>query len=286
MAESRFVVTVTAENFQQVVLEGSRERPVLVDFWAEWCAPCRVLGPVLDKVADSLGGKLLVAKVDTEAQQALAMQFGIRSLPTVKLFWDGQPVDEFMGALPESEVRAFLERYIPRESDNLLGQADALLLRGELERAGELVANARAEDPDNPRVAIAEARIQAVQGNFDEAERSLNGLPLDAQDLPEIKTLRARMAFDRAVSGAPEPAQLAARLAADAGDSEARYQLAAHKVLAEDYQGALEDLLTLLRRDRKYGDDAARKAMVQVFELLGGGELVARYRAKMTSALF
>jgi putative thioredoxin len=287
MAASPYVVNVTAENFQQVVLEGSHERPVLVDFWAEWCAPCRMLGPLLDHIAAGLQGKLLVAKVNTEEQQSLAMQFGIRSLPTVQLFRDGQVVDEFMGALPESEIRAFLERHIPRESDTLLSRADALLARGDADGAAALLSVARADDPDNPRIGIAEARLLAVKGDFDAAEQTLNALPLDAQDLPEIKTLRARIGFDRAAGGSPDPAVLTARLARNPDDSAARYQLASHKILNEDYAGALEELLILLRRDRQYGDDAARKAMVQVFDLLGGsGDLVTRYRAKMTSALF
>ncbi len=287
MANSPYVVDVTADNFHQVVLEGSQQRPVLVDFWADWCAPCRSLAPVLTAVADSLQGKLLVAKVNTEEQQELAAQFGIRSLPTVKLFKNGQPVDEFMGALPESEVRAFIEKYIPRESDGLLQQAEALLTQGADEQAAALVAQAAAMDPDNSRVQVAQAQIKALQGEFATAEQLLNGLPLDAQDMPEAQALRAQLTFASALDGAPGAAALQQRLAADSGDSEARYQLAAHRVMAGDYEAALEELLTLLKRDRAYGEDAARKAMLQIFELLGGGgDLVSRYRGKMTSALF
>lgn len=287
MAESPYVVDVSADNFQQVVLEGSMERPVLVDFWAEWCAPCRMLGPLLDAIADTMGGKLLVAKVNTEEQQELAAQFGIRSLPTVKLFKAGQPVDEFMGALPEPEIRAFLEKHIPRESDAWLQQAEALLIEGQADQAAELVAKAREDDPNNPRGLITEARIKAHRGDFEAAETLLNTLPMDQQDHPDAQTLRAAMVFDKAVSGAPGMEALNQALEADPGNSEARYQRAARKVIERDYEAALEDFLTLLTRDRKYGDDAARKAMVQVFDLLGGsGELVTRYRGRMTTALY
>ena len=287
MADSPYVVDVSAENFDRIVLEGSHRHPVLVDYWAEWCAPCRMLAPILHTLADELGGKLLVAKINTEEQRELAAQYGIRSLPTVKLFKGGQPVDEFMGALPESEIRAFLDRHLERESDALLLRAENLLADGETEQAAELVEQARNADPDNPRTLIAHARVKVRLGDFEAAEKSLDALPLDQQDHPEVTALRARMLFDQAVHNAPPIEPLEQRLAANPDDSETRYQLAARQVVGEDYAAALEGFYTLLRKDRNYGDDAARKAMLQVFELLGGsGELVTRYRAKMMSALF
>ncbi len=287
MTNSPYVVEATVEDFSATVLEASYQRLVLVDFWADWCAPCRTLGPMLDTIADSLQGKLLVAKVNTEEQQELAAQFGIRSLPTVKLFRNGQPVDEFMGALPEAEIRAFLDRHIPRESDNILARADDLMGQGKFEQAAVLVEQARVQDPDNPRALLALARIQAARGEFNAAEHALNAMPLSEQDKPELLTLRARLGFARTLADAADPRTLQQRLDEDENDSEARYQLAVRQVVAEDYAAGLENLLTLLRKDRQYGDDTARKTMVQVFEVLGGsGELVSRYRAKMTSALF
>jgi putative thioredoxin len=287
MALSPYIVTVTAENFESVVIDGSFDRPVLVDFWADWCAPCKGLMPVLAKLADAYGGKFILAKVNTEEEQALAAHFGIRNLPTVQLFMAGQVVDQFMGALPEGQVREFLERHLPRAGDTLLAQAQGLMAAGELDQAAALLEQARAQDPGNARVALAEVQLTAAQGDIAGAAAQLERLPLELAHDPEVAALRGQLRFAQALIGAPTPAQLATRLAADPNDSAACYQLAAHRVLAGDIEGALEGLLALMKRDRQYGEDAARKGMVAIFDLLGGqGELVSRYRAKMMTALY
>lgn len=286
MADSPYIFEVTAEDFPHIVLEASQTRPVLVDFWAEWCAPCRSLMPLLAKLADEYGGKFILAKVNTEEQRELASQFGIRSLPTVKLFHQGRPVDEFMGALPEPEIRAFLENHIPRESDGLLSQADALLLQGDAAKAGELIDQAHRMDPENPRVKLSYARYKATVGELADAKRLLQELPPDEQEKPEVAAMLARIGFDLIKQNAPDAATLEKTLEQDPSNSEARYQLACHRIMESDYPAALELLLTLMQRDRQYGDDAGRKGMLQVFELLGGeGELVKQYRNRMFNAL-
>jgi putative thioredoxin len=286
MSDSPYVFTVTEENFQQVVLDGSHEHPVLVDFWAEWCAPCKSLMPLLAKLADEYQGKFILAKVNTEEQQALAAQFGIRSLPTVKLFQNGQPADEFMGALPEADVRAFLDQHIPRESDLLLSQADDLLLQGNAAEAGELINKANVLDPENPRVKLSYARYKATLGELADAERLLEELPMDLQEQPEVVSMLARIKFDQATSGAPAVEVLEETLEKDPANSEALYQLASHRIMQTDYAAALELLLKLMQKDREYGDDAGRKGMLQIFDMLGGeGELVKRYRNRMFNAL-
>lgn len=286
MADSPYIVTLTAANFEAVVIDGSFERPVLVDFWADWCAPCRALMPILAKLAEAYGGRFILAKLNTEEERALAAQFGIRSLPTVQLFKDGRPVDQFMGALPEAQVREFLDRHLPRASDGLLTQAQGMLAAGDLERARDLIARARGVDPENPRVALADIQLAAAQGQSEEARTALDRLPLELANDPEVVALRGQLLFAAVLAGAPEPGALEQRLAADPKDSEARYQLAAHRVAHGDYEAALELLLELVRRDRAYGEDAGRKGMVAVFDLLGGGDLVNRYRARMMTALY
>ncbi len=286
MAESPYSFEVTEENFSQVVLDGSHKRPLLVDFWADWCAPCKSLMPLLAKLADEYQGKFILAKVNTEEQRELAAQFGIRSLPTVKLFRNGQSVDEFMGALPEAEVRAFLDKHIPRESDLLLDQADALLLQGDAQQAGELINQANLMDPENPRVKLSYARYKATLGELADAERLLEELPAEEQEKPEVVAMLARIKFDRATSEAPAVEELERILAQDPTNSAALYQLACHHIMQTDYEQALELLLKLMQKDREYGDDAGRKGMLQVFDLLGGeGELVKRYRNRMFNAL-
>lgn len=287
MADSPFVVTVTAENFESVVIDGSFDCPVLVDFWADWCAPCRSLTPVLTRLADAYAGRFVLAKVNTEQEQALAAHFGIRSLPTVQLFVAGRPVDQFMGALPEAQVREFLDRHLPKASDGLVVQAQGMIAAGELDRAAALIEQARTTEPADPRLALAEAQLTAARGDHAGAAALLERLPMELARDPEALALRGQLHFAAALVGAPAPAELKARLAADPNDSAACYQLAAHRVLAGDYEGALGDLLTLMKRDRKYGDDAARKGMIAVFDLLGGqGELVTRYRAKLMTTLY
>jgi putative thioredoxin len=286
MANSPFVVTLTSQNFQQVVIQGSRERPVLVDFWADWCAPCRALMPVLAKLADAYNGKFLLAKLDTEAERGLTAQFGIRSLPTVQLFRDGKPVDQFMGALPEAQVRAFLDRHIPREADLLVARAEALIGAGNLTDAAALIAQAQAAEPDHPGARIAEIRLKAVAGDTQAAEALIQSLPAGLLGDPAVAALRGQLRFANVLADArPEP-ELRARLAADPGDSGARYQLAAYRVAQGDFEGALAFLFDLMKHDRSYGDDAGRKGMLVIFGLLGGtGDLVSRWRGRMFTAM-
>ncbi|MCU7893209.1 MAG: thioredoxin [Candidatus Thiodiazotropha sp. (ex Ustalcina ferruginea)] len=286
MSDSPYIFEVTVENFQQVVLENSMKCPVLVDFWAEWCNPCKTLMPLLAKLADDYQGQFILAKVNTEQQQQLATHFQIRSIPSVKLFHNGEVVDEFMGALPEAEIRQFLNKHIPRESDALIDQADALLLQGDTESAGVLLKQASDNDPENPRIRLSYARYMATLGKLDEADKLLNALPDEEKEKPEVASMLARIEFDRATADSPPADELEKRLQDNPADSEALHQLSSHKVMENDYEGALELLLTLLQKDRSYGDNVAQKEMLQIFELLGGqGDLVKRYRNRMFNFL-
>jgi len=285
MADSPYIFEIDENNYEQVVLQGSHQVPVLVDFWASWCQPCKILMPLLAKLVDEYQGRFILAKINTEEQQAIAAQFGIRSIPTVKLFRDGQPVDEFAGALPEPEVRAFLDRHLPRASDRILVQAGERLQAGDTEGALGLLSQARVEDPHNPRLLTAIAQIQATEGDFEAADQTLSELPADEQDKPEVRRLRAQLFFREIAASADTP-EAATRHVADApDDTESRYRLAAQQVLANDTANAMENLLLIVQKDRKFGDDAGRIALLKLFDVLGEDPAVNRYRARMFNLL-
>lgn len=284
MADSPYIVEVTQQNFQQIT-EASRRVPILVDCWASWCEPCKALLPVLENLVEEYQGKFYLAKLNTEEQQELAAQFGIRSVPTVKMFKDGEEVDQFTGALPEQEIRSFLDKHLPRASDGLLAQAQQALLAGDGDTALALLSQAKDEDPANSRIDIVLAQTLAALGDVTGAKAALDGLPADEQDKPEVQALRSHLDFEDQAADAADPETLKKRLAENENDSEARFQLAVHLVNAQQYDGALELLLELMRRDRSYEDDAARKTMIKIFDLIGDDPLAARYRSRMFNLL-
>lgn len=286
MSDSPYEFEVNADNFSQIVIENSYRVPVLVDFWADWCAPCRVLMPVLAKLASEFRGQLLIAKVNTEEQREIATQYQIRSLPTVKLFRNGEVTDEFMGALPENAIREFVDRYVERESDKLRLQAVASHQAGDSENAVTVLQEAIAEDPNNYRLHLELLRVFLDTNRFREAQETLKALPATQRTSPEFAEIGNRLQFAVIADGAPDTSELEQAIEADPADSEARYQLSAIRVLAGDFEAALEQLVQIMRRDRAFRDDAARKGMIAVFDLLGGqGPLVSRYRGLMSSAL-
>jgi putative thioredoxin len=284
MADSPFIVDVTRENYAEF-MQASFQVPVLLDFWASWCQPCHALMPVLAKLADEYEGKFLLGKLNTEEEQEIAGQFGIRSIPTVKLFRDGQPVDEFMGALPEQAVRQFLDKHLPRESDSQFAQAIELLHAGNVNGAISLLAEAHAADPDNLRVTLALAEVQAVSGDTDAAGKTLDELPAEERDKPEATALRSRLFFADEVADAPDVNELEAKLGSDPNDLESLHLLALRKVVDRDYEAAMELLLQLMQKDRGFRNDAGRESLIKVFELLGDDPLVGQYRRRMANLL-
>ncbi len=285
---SAFSFDASVANFQEKVLETSLRVPVLVDFWADWCAPCRVLKPVLEKLADEYGGRFLLAKVNSDQNQELAAHLGVRGIPNVKAFVNGEMVNEFTGALPEAQIRAFIDSLLPSPAEPLRIAAREARAKGEPEVACSLLIDAAELDPANEAVQLDLAEINIDMQNTDAARTILDTQEHKARDIARVRALQARLKLMAAGAGA-DSAALMARVAANPDDLDARLQLAHTLALANDYRAALEHLLDSVRRDRKWQDEAARKAMLDLFVLLGADhaqdDLVRAFRIALARTL-
>ncbi len=279
---SEHAIDVGLADFPQHVLEESKRRPVVVDFWAPWCGPCKSLKPILEKLAAEYGGKFLLAKINSDENQELAARYGVRGIPSVKAFVGGEQVDEFSGALPESEVRTFLDRLIPSPAEDVRQQAAALRMTGDLPGALKLLAEASKLDPAHIGVRLDAAEIMLDLNEADEADRLIGSVPEDAD--PRVAQLKARLQF-MGTAGEDEAA-LTARVAENENDLDARLKLANLLIAAGQYEAGMDQLVEIVRRDRSFGDDVGRKTLLSVFNLLGSGELVSRYRRLLSSALY
>ncbi|HMM46402.1 MAG TPA: tetratricopeptide repeat protein [Thiobacillaceae bacterium] len=278
---SEHAIDVGEADFQKHVIEESRHRPVVVDFWAPWCGPCKSLKPILEKLATEYGGKFLLAKINSDENQALATRYGVRGIPSVKAFLDGEQVDEFSGALPEAEVRLFLDGLVPSPADELRQQAAVAHAAGDAPAALKYLAEASMLDPAHTGVRLDAAEIMFDLGETDEARRLVESVPDDAD--PRAAQLKARLQF--AGTGDADESALAARVAENENDLDARLQLANLLVASGRHEAGMEQLLEIVRRDRGFGDDIGRRTLLSVFDLLGGGELVSRYRRLLASTL-
>lgn len=267
-------------DFSREVLDLSRRVPVLVDFWAPWCGPCRSLKPLLEKLAVEYGGRFVLAKVNSDEAQALAARFAVRSIPAVKLFVDGEVVDEFMGAQPEGEVRAFLDRHLPDEAERLRQEAAAIA--PPLERA-EVLREAVRLSGGRPAIVMDLAAAQIDAGLLDEAAAGLDTVDPRARD-ERWHTLASRLALVREAPGVDETA-LEARIAADPRDFEARFALAASRAGRGEWSSAFGQLLEIVLRDRAAARGQARDKLVEWFALCPDARPVAEARRQLSSYL-
>lgn len=278
-------VDVGRDDFQQVVIEGSKKVPVVVDFWAEWCGPCRVLKPILEKLAEEYKGKFVLAKVNADHNQELAARYGVRGIPSVKAFIDGKVVDEFSGALPEPAVREFLDRIIPSPAEELRLKAADQRVAGDTAGALQTLAEASKLDPANEEVRLDAAEILLDLGQLDEAGHLLDSLSPVTRAESRAQQQLARLTFSRAAKSGHDEQSLRARIVAAPDDMATRLELANLLIASGRHAEGMDELLEMIRMDRSWNEEAARKSMLSVFNLLGGSPLVAEYRRKLASAL-
>ena len=282
---NQWTIDVNEENFETAVLARSTEVPVLVDFWAEWCGPCKVLGPVLEKLADEYNGQFILAKLNVDENQQLAGIFGIQGIPAVKLFRDGDLASEFTGALPEPMVREFLAKFLPSAADKAAQAAAELEAEGKADEAKAAYQAILAKDPDHAQALLGLSRLAMSAGDNDAARNYLDQISVVADERKEADRLLARL--DLQAGGAHNEAALREKIAANPADLEARFDLAQALASVENYDAALSEFLAIVKTDRQFKDDGARKAMVQIFEVLGSEDpLTDKYRSELAAVLF
>ena len=289
-ADADLIKNTTTKDFMRDVVDASREVPVLVDFWAPWCGPCRQLTPLLEKAVRAAKGAVKLVKMNIDEHPQIPGQMGVQSIPAVFAFQDGRPVDGFMGALPESRIRSFIARLIGDESADAaadLDAADEALAAGDANTAAQAFAEALQKDAENERAAAGLAKCYIKTGDLTRAEQTLALVPPAKADSAPVASARASLELARKAANAGDAESLRAKLAADPNDSQSRFDLAVALNAKGDRQGALDELLTIIRKDRGFNDDAARKELLQLFDAWGASDpATISGRQRLSSLLF
>ncbi len=280
------------KTFMADVIEASREVPVIVDFWAPWCGPCKQLGPALEKAVTAAKGKVRLVKIDVDRNQMIAAQLRVQSIPAVFAFLDGQPVDGFMGAQPPAQIKAFIDRLIEMAGpgqgiEEALAMAEQMLAQGAVADAAQTFAAILGEDESNLAALSGLARAHLALGETDKAKGILDLAPAEKAGDPAIAAVRAQIALLEASAGAGEEGALRAQVAANPDDHQARHDLAMALIAKGDGEGAMEELLELFRRDREWNEGAAKEQLFKLFESLGPKNAAAQKgRRRLSSMIF
>ena len=286
MSQSNYIFEATDENFQQGVIDNSFKVPVLVDFWAEWCEPCKKLIPILEELANDMDGQFVLAKVNSEAQNALCQQFQIRSIPTVMIFKNGEMVEQFNGVQEESTIRELIEKHVNTEADNIRNQAIEFIQAGDFEKGKQALLEAEKLAADNVNIQIDLAHLEAREKQYEAAKKRISQLRIADRERDQVISLANKIELAQATENVPAIEELIKTLESSPNESLPRYQLATQLINQDDYETGLEHLLYILQRDRTFQDGAAQKAMLSTFTLLGDGHpLVGQYRRKMFNAM-
>ncbi|MCV3270213.1 thioredoxin family protein [Roseobacter sinensis] len=294
-ADADLIKDSTEATFMADVVETSRTVPVIVDFWAPWCGPCKTLGPQLEDAVRAAKGAVKMVKVNVDEAQMIAGQLQIQSIPTVYAFFKGQPIDGFQGAVPQSEIKAFIDRVVkaaggeaPGESlDEAVAAADEMLAEGAAADAAQTFAAILAEDPNHAGAYAGMVRAHIVMGQLDQAEAILNGAPADISSAPELEAAHAQLELARQAEDAGPLDELRAAVDARPDDHQARFDLALALHAAGDVEAAVAELLELFRRDREWNEGAAKTQLFTIFEALKPNDpVVLNGRRKLSSMIF
>lgn len=280
------MIDISAENAQQYLIDESFSRLVIVDFWASWCAPCKQLMPVLEKLATEYEGQFLLAKVNADEQEMITQQLGVRSLPTVMFFKDGQPIDGFTGAQTENSIRELLEKYLPKPWDLKLPEALALMEAGETNEAAALLRELWQDSKQQSNIGLHLAQCFLLQNRLDEADEILKLIPMADHDA-FYQQLQSQLALQKAADKTPELEALLEKLEADPDNLDLKLQTAIQYWQEKHAADALEHLVEIVKKDKHYNDGIARKTMLDIFSSLGNKDpLVVQYQRKLFSLLY